>query len=90
MTIQQLNIKLSGALRKRIRELDHILTGDMYKSIEFKCSDNGKLVIKFKSIYYIKFLDEGDFISEFVALQSTRDIIKEYIREKLINNVQIK
>lgn len=90
MTIQQLNIKLSGALRKRIRELDHILTGDMYKSIEFICSDNGKLVIKFKSRYYIKFLDEGDFISEFVALSSTRDIIKQYIREKLINDVQIK
>lgn len=84
MTIGELNNRLDVALRTFIRKRDHILTGALYKSVIFNCTETETgLSIKFSSKYYIQFLDHGDFIQDFYNLDSTMDILQEYVAELL-------
>ena len=80
MSITQLNKALDKALRAYIRKRNHILTGALYKSVLFNCSfTNGELKLKFSSMYYIKFLEHGDFVNDFYNLETTNDIIRDFL-----------
>lgn len=80
MSITQLNKELDKALRAYIRKRNHILTGALYKSVLFNCSFiNGELKLKFSSRYYIKFLEHGDFVNDFYNLETTNDIIRDFL-----------
>jgi len=80
MSITQLNKELDKALRAYIRKRNHILTGALYKSVLFNCSFiNGELKLKFSSMYYIKFLEHGDFVNDFYNLETTNDIIRDFL-----------
>lgn len=83
MTLQQLNTKLSANLRTYIRVLDHIDTGDLYKSIKFNCTYDTQLNIKLKSMSYIVYLDEGEFIYDFFKLDSTKKLINQFLTYQL-------
>lgn len=80
MTIQKLNKDLDKALRDYIRKRNHILTGALYKSVLFNCTfNNGDLRLKFSSMYYIKFLEYGEFVNDFYNLDSTNQIIRDFL-----------
>lgn len=80
MTIAELNTRLDANLRAFIKLRDHILTGAMYRSVMFDCSEiETGLQLRFSSMYYIKFLDHGEFINDFYNLESTNAIITDYI-----------
>jgi hypothetical protein len=80
MSVQQLNKSLDKALRDYIRKRNHILTGALYKSVLFNCSFvGGELKLKFSSMYYIKFLEYGDFVNDFYDLPSTNQIIRDFM-----------
>jgi hypothetical protein len=80
MSIQQLNKSLDKALRDYIRKRNHILTGALYKSVLFNCSFvGGELKLKFSSMYYIKFLEYGDFVNDFYNLTTTNEIIRDFL-----------
>lgn len=80
MTIQQLNIELSNEMRSFIRERDHIITGALLNSIKFKCTySNGKLNINFKTMFYIKYLEDGGFVNEFFTLRSVKDLTGTFL-----------
>lgn len=80
MTLQQLNKALDKELRAYIRKRNHILTGALYKSVLFNCTfTGGNLRLKFSSMYYIKFLEYGEFVNDFYNLDNTNDIIREFL-----------
>jgi len=80
MTIYQLNKVLRDLLKKFIMDSDHIDTGALYRSIVFTCraTEDG-LQINFNSEYYIKYLEDGDFVNKFLKLDSVSDAIGDYI-----------
>ena len=80
MTIEDLNTRLDVAMRRFIKERDHILTGAMYRSVMFDCQQTETgLRLKFSAAYYMKFLDHGEFINDFWELPTTRLIIEDYV-----------
>jgi hypothetical protein len=79
MSLPEFNKELSDALRKYIKKRKHILTGALYKSVLFDCTFNNTLTLKFSSMYYIKFLEHGDFVNDFYELKSTNEIISQFI-----------
>lgn len=88
MTIQELNIQLDKALRAYIKKRDHILTGALYDSVTFDCKWVGEnLSLRFSSMYYIKFLEHGDFVNDFYNLESTNEIISDYITSYITDNL---
>jgi len=84
MTIQELNSQLTQALKNYIKTSKHYKTGSLYNSINFLCTDVGGLKIKFKTNDYITELENGDFVSSFFELNSTIDIITEYLSGVII------
>lgn len=84
MTIEDLNQKLDAAMRRFIKERNHILTGAMYRSVMFDCAETESgLSLRFSAMYYMKFLDYGEFINDFWELPSTLAIIEDYIADKI-------
>lgn len=83
MTLTQLDKKLDKALRDYIKKRNHILTGALYKSVLFKCEFKYDLKIKFSSMYYIKFLEHGDFVNDFYNLGTTNEIIRDFIVSRM-------
>lgn len=83
MTLKQLDKKLDKSLRDYIKKRNHILTGALYKSVLFKCEFKDDLKIKFSSMYYIKFLEHGDFINDFYNLSTTNEIIRDFIISRM-------
>lgn len=82
MTIAELNSKLDKALRAYIKKRKHILTGALYESVTYDCAwERDDLRIKFSSMYYIKFLEHGDFIQDFYNLSTTNDILSQFVAE---------
>ena len=80
MSITELNKSLDKALRAYIKKRNHILTGALYKSVLFNCAFiDGELKLKFSSMYYIKFLEHGDFVNDFYNLDSTNSIIADFL-----------
>lgn len=80
MTIRELNKALDKALRAYIKKRKHILTGALYRSVLFDCTfTEGNLKLKFSSMYYIKFLEHGDFVNDFYNLNSTNEIIRDFM-----------
>ncbi len=87
MTIGELNNKLTQALKNYIKSSGHNDTGTLYNSIRFLCTDSkdgGNLKIKFKTMDYIQYLDNGEMVNKFLSLDSTLDIITEYLSTTLI------
>jgi len=89
MTIQQLNNKLTALLKKYIKASNHVDSGNLYNSIEFNCSFNQELKISFKTAEYIKYLDDGEFLNGFFALEETKKLIGEFITSSLEQSLKI-
>jgi len=66
MTISILNQKLTAAMKSYIKASSHVASGKLLNSIKFKCTDNGELEISFNAMDYIYYLDNGDFINNFL------------------------
>jgi hypothetical protein len=80
MTLAELNTKLDVALRAYIKKRKHILTGALYKSVMYNCTfENEALQLRFNSRYYVKFLEHGEFLNDFYNLDSTNEILTEFI-----------
>lgn len=77
--ISVLNNELKEALKKYTLERDHYITGALYKSIKFNCSDSNGLVIRYSAKFYIQYLEHRQFVDDFFKLQSTLDIIGNYV-----------
>ena len=79
MTITELNRRLDDNLRKYITDRDHVITGSLRDSVMFDCEiTQDGFQMKFSSNFYIKFLEEGNFVDDFFQLQSTNDIITDF------------
>lgn len=83
MTTQVLGNKLTMGLKKYIKDLKHIRTGDLYKSIDVKVTYNNGLFISLNSLNYIQYLDDGKLLSNFMQLDSTIDLIAEFTASQL-------
>lgn len=83
MTLQELNNELTKALKSYIKST-HYKSGALYNSIKFNCTDKDGLKIKFNSMEYIYELDNGNFVNNFFELDSTINIITEYLSDTLI------
>ncbi len=79
MTITQLNSKLTSSLKKFIKNEKFVDSGDLYKSIKFNCTYTNELNIKLNSKEYIQYLDNGDLLNNFFALESTTNLIGEFL-----------
>lgn len=93
MTIQELNVNLTDELKGFIRERDHIISGDLLNSIRFKCSYyKGVLRLKFDAMFYIKYLEDGEFVGEFFERSNTRTYIRDFIaarsREDIMTDIE--
>lgn len=75
-------------MKAYIRQRKHIVTGHLLNSIKFKSSyRNDELLIKFNSKFYIDFLDSGKFVDDFFKLESTNDIIQEFVFERVEQDI---
>ena len=84
MTLSVLNQQLSNALRVYIMKQKHIRTGNLYRSIMFDCQMvNGELNIQFDSMFYIKYLEYGQFVPDFFNLQTTNQIVTQFVVESV-------
>lgn len=84
MKLSELNRTLSKLMKDFIDSEDHIDTGALYSSVEFKCRfSNNKLDVKFYSESYIVYLEDGDFVGRFFDLSSVTDAISDFYVDNL-------
>jgi hypothetical protein len=79
MTVAQLNSKLTSSLKKFIKNEKFVDSGDLYKSIKFNCTYTNELNIKLNSKEYIQYLDNGDLLNNFFNLESTKNLVAEFL-----------
>lgn len=79
MTITQLNNKLTSSLKKFIKTEKFVDSGDLYKSIKFNCTYTNELNISVKALEYIQYLDNGDLLNNFFNLESTKNLVAEFM-----------
>lgn len=85
MTLQELNQKLSFQLKGYILQQRHIRTGALYRSVVFDCQlVGGELIIRFDSMFYIKYLELGQFVPDFFQLSTTNDTISQFVIENAV------
>ena len=89
MTLNELNKQLTIALKNYIKTSHHNNTGKLYNSIKFNCTNNQTtgLKISFDAMEYIYYLDDGDFIANFFALNNTVSIITEFLSKDIEINL---
>lgn len=87
-SISELNKELAVALKDWIVENEHIDTGDMFRSVKFNCidSDNG-VKVKLSSKHYIKYLQDGKFISDFFKSKEFKTLVSSYTRSKIMKKI---
>jgi hypothetical protein len=92
MTSSELNSQLTLALKNYIRFKGHNETGALYNSIKFKSKNQpiGGLEITLTANEYIQYLDKGDFVDNFFGLDSTLNIIGDFIADDLSFTLVIK
>lgn len=79
MTLSELNNKLTSSLRSFIKDEGFVDSGKLVNSIEFKCTFvNDVLNIKFTSLEYIKYIDDGKLISKFLEKEKQLNLIKSF------------
>jgi len=78
MTTQVLSSKITIGLKKYLKSLGHIDSGDLYKSINTKVTLNPNLIIKINGLEYIKYLDDGKLLENYFQLDSTIELITEF------------
>lgn len=83
MTITQLNSKLTSSLKKYIKSKNFVDTGALYKSVRFKCTYTNQLNIKLNSLEYIQYIDNGELVNDFFNLDSTKEIVGEFLVSQL-------
>jgi len=85
MTIAELNDKLTKMMKQFIAQNNHIDTGRMYKTTEFKCSydEFDGFKIKYTAPYYIQYLDNGEFTNNFLNLPAVNDLISTFVAYKI-------
>lgn len=79
---------LTQLLKELIITWPHYRTGDMYRSIQFRITqEEGKLNIQLESKHYIVYLDDGTFLDYFFQQPQVDQIMEElsfdYIQTKL-------
>jgi hypothetical protein len=89
MTINELNSKLNIALKNYIKTSKHYSSGKLFNSIKFKCTNNKTtgLQIKLSAMEYINYLDDGDFMTDFFALENVISIITEFLSRDIELNL---
>ena len=88
MTVQELNNKLTKALKDFIKQEGLFSSGKLYRSIRFKCTfTNFKLDIKFDSLEYILYLENGRVVEKFFDLDSTTRIIEDFYSSQIEFNL---
>lgn len=85
MTVDELNNNLTLIMKQFIKSRDHIDTGRMYKTITFTSTYNeiSGLRIKYRSPYYIQYLEDGGFTTDFFNLPAVNDVIATFIADQL-------
>lgn len=77
MTIKQLENKITKKMKERIKQLDLIDTGALYRSISTNIKIVGDdLQIIINSEYYIVYLDDRYEVTSWVFNQVADDIVK--------------
>lgn len=73
---------------KHIKSKSHVQSGKLLKSIDFKCSYvGGKLDIRFETLDYVQYLDDGNFLDAFVEIDAVADIIGDFYVEQFYEDL---
>lgn len=84
MTIQDLNNALGRELKIFIKSEGYVDSGKLVNSIKFNSSFiNNELDIKFDTMEYIKYLDDGKLIKRFFEIPRVIEIIQEFYSTNL-------
>lgn len=84
MTKQDLENKLTKQLKDFIKKRKHYDSGKLYNSIKVNITDTENSVkLSFNAMEYIKYLDDGDFMKDFMKFDSTTKTINLYISTKI-------
>lgn len=89
MSNNELEKKLENALVDYIKSRKFVDTGKLIKSIDFKVSEND---IKLTAEPYIQYLDNGKLLEKFFNLDTTQEILIQYIIEKVedvVDNIDL-
>lgn len=86
MTIAEFNQQMTQELKSFIKSEGYVSSGKLVNSIKFKCNfiDN-QLDIKFDSMDYINYLDNGNLLSKFFAKDSVVNLIQNFY----VNNLDL-
>ena len=90
MTVSKLNKELEKALIKFIKDEGFVATGSLIKSIKFKCKYDKKLLdlkIEFESNDYIKYLDDGKLIDNFLETKECLSIIEGFMSDSITGSL---
>lgn len=86
MNIQDTNNQLTASLKALIIKRKHNDTGKLLNTLRVKLIDDGvKLTLNINAQDYLKFVDEGKLLNEYIKAPSTKKIIGAYVKAKLIN-----
>lgn len=84
MTIQDLNNALERELKNFIKSEGYVDSGKLVNSIKFNSRFiNNELDIKFDTMEYIKYLDDGKVIKRFFEITRVIEIIQEFYSTNL-------
>jgi hypothetical protein len=88
MTVSKLNKELDKALIKYIKDEGFVASGSLIKSIKFKCKYDKNLMdlnIEFEANDYIKYLDRGNLVDNFLETKECLSLIEEFMARNIEN-----
>lgn len=84
MTKNELEDKLTKSLKDFILKKGYYNTGKLYDSISVIVVDiNDNINLKFESMEYIKYLDNGKFLKEYMSLKEIKELVNLYLKTKI-------
>jgi hypothetical protein len=87
MTSIELKKELDSLLRVEIKSNNYIKTGELYKSVNFVVNNRN---IKLQCKEYIKYLDEGTFLTRFFNSPRFLSLIGDYMSSQVVDEVNKK
>jgi hypothetical protein len=88
MTQIEANNQLTNNLKQILKTKNYVDSGKLYKSIKvtLKQKSNG-YIVSINSMNYLKYLEDGELVSNFIKSDSTKKIILLVIATNLKKNI---
>lgn len=90
--LERLGKDLARDLQERLVAKDHVVTGNLKRSVDITIdANNGSYDLNLSWLFYGEFLEKGEFISDFLAdaTDTLANELPQYITQQIIDDLDL-